>query len=101
MAIEDDSLRLDLLQDFGSSATYTDTSAGSSSSITVILTREYVGVDPDATVQVESSEPVAIMRTSDVSDIAQGDTLAIGSDTFTVTSVEPDNEGMTTARLRL
>jgi hypothetical protein len=41
------------------------------------------------------------MRTSDVSAIAQGDTLLIGSDTFTVTSVEPDNEGMTTARLRL
>ena len=41
MAVEDDEMRLEFLQDFGiSDATFTDTSAGSSSTITALLKNE-------------------------------------------------------------
>ena len=99
MAIENDAMRLDLLQDFGETATFTDTSAGSTSSITVILTNDYLAADPGGSVEVESSSPVAIARTSDLPSVAQGDTLLISSTTYTIKEVEPDNQGMTTVRL--
>ena len=57
MGIESDAMRLDLLQDFGETATFTDTSAGSSSSITVILTRDYLAADPGGSVEVEKQFP--------------------------------------------
>jgi hypothetical protein len=99
MSIENDKMRLDLLQDFGETATFTDTSAGSTSSITVILTNDYLAADPGGSVEVESSSPVAIARTIDVPNVAQGDTLLISSTTYTIREVEPDNQGMTTVRL--
>jgi len=92
-------MRLDLLQDFGETATFTDTSAGSTSSITVILTNDYLAADPGGSVEVESSSPVAIARTSDLPSVVQGDTLLISSTTYTIKEVEPDNQGMTTVRL--
>jgi hypothetical protein len=99
MSIENDKMRLDLLQDFGETATFTDTSAGSTSSITVILTNDYLAADPGGSVEVESSSPVAIARTIDVPNVAQGDTLLISSTTYTIREVEPDNQGMTTESL--
>ena len=99
MAIETDAMRLDLLQDFGETATFTDTSAGSTSSITVILTNDYLAADPGGTVEIESSSPLAIARTSDLPSVVQGDTLLISSTTYTIKEVEPDNQGMTTVRL--
>ena len=92
-------MRLDLLQDFGETATFTDTSSGSSTSITVILTRDYLAADPGGSVEVESNSPVAIARTTDLSSVTQGDTLQISSTTYTIREVEPDNQGMTTVRL--
>lgn len=92
-------MRLEMLEDFGSSATYTDTS-DASSSVTVLLRNEFEAVDVGGEVSVESTTPVIHVRTSDVSAIAQGDTFLVSSTTYTVTSVEPDNEGMTVCRLR-
>ena len=92
-------MRLDLLQDFGETATFTDTSSGSSTSVTVILTRDYLAADPGGSVEVESNSPVAIARTTDLPSVAQGDTLQISSTTYTIREVEPDNQGMTTVRL--
>ena len=99
MAIENDAMRLDLLQDFGETATFTDTSSGGTSSITVILTNDYLAADPGGSVEVESSSPLAIARTSDLPSVVQGDTLLISSTTYTIKEVEPDNQGMTTVRL--
>ena len=101
MAVEDDEMRLEFLQDFGSSScTFTDTSATSSSTITALLKREYYEETAgDATVQ--SSSPVAQVRTTDVPSVVQGDTLAIDSVTYTIVEVSPDNEGMTQLRLRV
>ena len=101
MAVEDDEMRLEFLQDFGSSScTFTDTSATSSSTITALLKREYYEETAgDATVQ--SSSPVAQVRTTDVPSVVQGDTLAISGVTYTIVECSPDNEGMTHLRLRV
>lgn len=101
MAVEDDAMRLELLADFGdSSATFTDVSAGSSSTITAVLSRAYFAESVgDQT--LESSQPVAMVRSSDVSGVVQSDTLAIDSTTYTIVEVMPDNEGLTQLRLRI
>ena len=93
-------MRLEMLEDFGRSATYTDTSAASSSTVTVMLRTDFEGVDVGGEVVIESSAPVIHVRSSDVSALAQGDTFLVDSTTYTVTSTEPDNEGMTICRLR-
>lgn len=45
--------------------------------------------------EVESSAPVAHVRTADVSGIAQGDTFKIGTVTYTIIGVQPDGTGVT------
>ena len=50
---------------------------------------------------VQSSQPVAVVRTSAVSNVAHGDTLAVSGTTYTVVEVSPDNEGLTQLRLRV
>lgn len=100
MAIETDAMRLEFLADWGSTATFRDISASSNSSITAMLKREYYEeTSGDATVQ--SSSPVAHVRTSDVPSVVQGDTLAISAVTYTIVEVSPDNEGVTQLRLRV
>ena len=101
MAVESEEMLLEFLQDFGSSScTFTDTSATSSSTITALLKREYYEESArEATVQ--SSSPLAIVRTSDVPNVVHGDTLAIDSVTYSIIEVSPDNEGMTQLRLRV
>ena len=101
MAVEDDEMRLEFLQDFGSSScTFTDTSAGSTATISAILSKAYFAEDVGGTM-VESSEPIAMVRTTDVPNVVQGDTLAIDSVTYYVVEVNPDNEGMSELRLRV
>ena len=101
MAVEDDEMRLEFLQDFGSSScTFTDTSAGSTATISAILSKAYFAEDVGGTM-IESSEPIAMVRTTDVPNVVQGDTLAISGTTFTVVEVKPDNEGMSELRLRV
>jgi len=100
MAVETDAMRSEFLADWGSTATYGDTSAGSTSSITAMLKREYYE-ETAGDVTVQSSSPVAHVRTSDVSSVVHGDTLAIDSVTYYVIEVSPDNEGITQLRLRV
>ena len=50
-------------------------------------------------VGVESNAPFAFVRTSDVPNIQQGDTLKLVEQP-TVVEVMPDGEGMTDLRLR-
>ena len=101
MAVEDDAMRLEFLEDWGdTSASFGDTSAGSSSTITALLSRAYFAESVgDQT--VESSQPIAQVRTSDVPSVVQGDTLTISSVGYTIVEVMPDNESMTKLRLRL
>ena len=100
MAVEDDAMRLEFLQDWGSTATFRDVSASSNTSITALLSKAYFAESiGDQT--VESSQPVALVRTSDVPSVIQGDTLSISSVGYTIVEVMPDNENMTKLRLRL
>ena len=72
MNVETDDMRLQFLKDFGvTDATFTDTSAGTTVSITVLLRNEYLEVEVEGEVGVESSAPFALVRTSDVPNIAQ------------------------------
>ena len=100
MAVEDDAMRLELLEDWGVSSTFTDTSASSASTITAMLKREYFEESAGETT-VQSSQPVAVVRTSDVNNVAHGDTLAISGTTYSIVEVSPDNEGLTQLRLRI
>ena len=50
---------------------------------------------------VESSAPFALVRTSDVPNVVQGDQITISGTTYTIWAVEPDGEGMTDLRLRV
>ena len=101
MNVKTDDMRLQFLKDFGvTDATFTDTSAGTTATITALLRNEYLEVEVEGEVGVESSAPFALARTSDVPNIAQGDTLQISGTTYTVVEVQPDGEGMTDLRLR-
>jgi hypothetical protein len=101
MTIETDDMRLQFLKDFGvTDCTFTDTSAGTTAPITALLRKEYVEVEVEGEVGVESNAPFAFVRTSDVPNIQQGDTLGISGTTYTVVEVMPDGEGMTDLRLR-
>ena len=100
MAVEDDAMRLELLEDWGVSSTFTDTSASSASTITAMLKREYFEESAGETT-VQSSQPVAVVRTSDVPNVVHGDTLAVSGVSYSIVEVSPDNEGLTQLRLRV
>ena len=101
MTVETYDMRLQFLKDFGvTDATFTDTSAGTTATITALLRNEYVEVEVDGEVGVESSAPFITCRSSDVPSIAQGDTIDVSGTTYTVVEVMPDNVGMTELRMR-
>lgn len=101
MAVEDDAMRLELLQDWGdTTASFTDVSASTSTTITALLSKDYFAENVGGQT-LESSQPVAMVRTSDVPAVVHGDTLAISGTTYTVVEVMPDNESMTKLRLRI
>ncbi len=101
MAVEDDAMRLDFLTDFGvTDATFTDVSAGSSSTITALLQTDYLLEDTGGEVEVETATPIITARTSDLPSIKKGDTIVISGTTYTVVEVRPDGEGMTKVRAR-
>ena len=88
MNVETDDMRLQFLKDFGfTDATFSDTSAGTTAKITALLRNEYREVEDKGEVGVDSSAPIAQARTSDVSNIAQGDTLLISETTYTVVEI--------------
>lgn len=90
----------------GTSATYTPY-GGSSSTIKVIIEQLFYEVDTVGSVGVNSSQPMAYCRTTDVPNAAKNDTLVIGAitdldgntikaeTTYTVVNVQPDNTGIT------
>jgi len=81
--------------EFGIAATFDATS------IKVIFDRAFIAQEVNGEVDIQSTEPIAFCRTSDVSSAAQGDTIVIDSTTYTITGVEDDNTGITILRLRV
>ena len=102
MAVETDTMRLKYLKDFDvSDATYRDTSAGTTATIYAKLRKEYLEEEAGGEGGVESSAPLALVRTSDVPNVVQGDQITINGTTYTIWAVEPDSEGMSDLRLRV
>ena len=100
MNVETDDMRLQFLKDFGfTDATFSDTTHGTTAKITALLRNEYLEVEVEGEVGVDSSAPSALARTSEVPNIAQGDTLLISDTTYTVVEIQLDCEGMTDLRL--
>ncbi len=85
---------LDTTHGFAVAATYNGTTT-----VNGIFDDEYfeVGI---GTPGVEGSQPSFICRAADVSAAVQGDTLLIGSTTYTVVNVQPDGTGMIRLVLR-
>ena len=100
MAVEDDAMRLELLEDWGPSSTFGDTAAGSTATITALLKREYFEESAGETT-VQSSQPVAVVRTTDVPNVVHGDTLAVSGVSYSIVEVSPYNDGLTQLRLRV
>lgn len=73
----------------------TITIGGSSSTISVILNKEYFAIDPGMGIDVEGTQPVVTGRTSDMSGVDNEDTIVIDSITYNIVSVQPDGTGVT------
>ena len=78
MNIETDDMRLQFLKDFGvTDCAFTDTSAGTTATITALLWKEYLDVKVEGVVGVQNNAQFAFVRTSDVPSIQQGDKISI------------------------
>ena len=96
MTVENDDMRLQFLKDIEvTDWTFKDTSAGTTEMITALLRKEYLEVKVEGVVGVQNNAQFAIVRTSDVPSIQQGDTLVISGATYSVVQVMLDGEGMT------
>ena len=96
MAVESDTERAIFFDsdDFASSATFTDVSAGTSSTIKGIFDKESVEQAVREAGLIEEV-PVFTCKTSDVSDATFNDTLAIDGTTYYIKEILPDGTGVT------
>ena len=92
MAVETDTERAIFFDtdDFASSATFTDVSAGTSSTIKGIFDKE--SVEQAGLIE---EVPVFTCKTSDVSSATFNDTLVINSTTYYIKELLPDGTGVT------
>ena len=96
MAVESDTERAIFFDsdDFASSATFTDVSAGTSSTVKGIFDKESVEQAVGEAGIIEEV-PVFTCKTSDVSDATFNDTLVIDSTTYYIKEILPDGTGVT------
>ena len=91
MAMETDAICLQQLKDLGvSDVTYRDTSAGTTATNYALLRKEYLEEVAGEEVRVVSSTPFALVRTSGVPNVVQGDQITINGTTNTIWTVESD-----------
>ena len=77
MTVETDDIRLQFLNDIEvTDWTFTDTSAGTTATITALLWKEYLDVKVEGVVGVQNNAPFAIVRNTDMPNIQQEDSLA-------------------------
>ena len=73
MTVENYDMRLQFLNDIEvTDWTFTDTSAGTTATITALLRKEYLEVKVEGVVGVQNNAQFAFIRTSDVPSIKQG-----------------------------
>tara|TARA_Y100000310_G_scaffold342185_1_gene444185 strand:+ start:7325 stop:7639 length:315 start_codon:yes stop_codon:yes gene_type:complete len=79
--------------EFGTAATYTP-SGGEASTINIIKDERFFEIN-ELTSALESTKPVAMVRDSDVPNVAHGDALVTGSITYSVIGIQQDGTGLT------
>ena len=96
MAVESDTERAIFFDsdDFASSTTFTDVSAGTSSTVKGIFDKESVEQAVGEAGLIEEV-PVFTCKTSDVSDATFNDTLVIDGTTYYIKEILPDGTGVT------
>ena len=81
--------------DHGVAASYTP-SGGAPATVNGIFDREFTGVDPGSSVEVDSDQPRFTCAEADVAGAARDDTLVVGGTTYRVAVVQPDGTGVVT-----
>ena len=100
MTVENYDIRLQFLKDIEvTDWTFTNTSAGTTATITALLWKEYLEVKVEGVVGVQNNAPFAIVRITDMPNIQQEYSLAISGTTYIVVEVQQDCEGITDLRL--
>lgn len=95
MTVESSADQLAMLTDFGVPATI-----NGSTVVTGIFDDKFLMVD-DLNLNIESSEPQFLCRSSDVGSITNGMTLVVNGTNYIITTVEPDGTGFTVITLHL
>lgn len=94
MPVETDIERTIMLADFGQSVTYTP-DGGIAATITGIFDSMYQAVETGGEVAFAVEQPKLAVKTSDVPNAAEGDTVEIAGVTYRVTVVMGDGTGFT------
>lgn len=81
--------------DFGQDAVY----SGDGKTVQVIFDRSYMQLTPQG-IAVESTDPMALVKTADVPGIDHTKTLTIDGTVWKVREVKPDGTGITTVMLK-
>lgn len=89
MAVETDIEREIILADFGVSVTI------GAATITAIFEHDHQPVDAGGGVQFSIQQAMIICRSSDVSAVVEGTTVVIAGQSYKVTDIQPDGQGMT------
>ena len=97
MAIETDTQRAIYFDtdEFGTSATFTDVSAGTSSTVKGMFDKDSQEIIGMSDVGIMEDVPTFHCVTTDVSSAIFDDTLVINSTTYKIKKIEPDVTGMT------
>ena len=97
MAVETDTQRAIYFDtdDFGTSATFTDVSAGPSSTVKGMFDKDSQEIVGMSDVGIMEDVPTFHCVTTDVSSAIFDDTLVIDSTTYKIKKIEPDGTGMT------
>ena len=97
MAVETDTQRAIYFDtdDFGSSATLTDVSAGTSSTVKGIFDKDSQEIIGMSDVGLIEDVPTFHCVSTDVSSTVFDDTLLVNSVTYKIKKIEPDGTGMT------
>lgn len=95
MEIESSADQLAYLTDFGVTAVINGTI-----NVTGIFDDHFLMVD-ELDLNIESSSPQFLCRTSDLTGVADGMTLVVNSTNYVITTLEPDGTGFTVITLHL
>jgi len=97
MAVETDTIRAIYFDtdEFGASSTFTDVSAGTSSTVKGIFDKDSQEIVGMSDVGLIEDVPTFHCVSTDVSSAVFDDTLLVNSVTYKIKKIEPDGTGMT------